>query len=521
MNRRDLLLLFALGLIIPLIVAYFQPYPGYLDADYYFAGGLQLAQGKGFTEPYLWNYLDDPQTLPHPSHAYWMPLASLLTALGMWLTGQTTYASGRLLFLLIAALIPPLTATLAFTFSHRRALALTSGLLAVFPVFHLPFMPVPDNFGTFMLLGGLYFLLFPHEDTPPWRFALLGLLAGFFTLARNDGLLWLALTLLVALWFARQQASLGRQLSSFVTFSLFTLIGFLLVMAPWYARNFSIYGSPMPPGTSRTLWLTRYDETFIYPPTQLTPQHLLVSGWAAILKVRLWALNQNIQSGFAAHGAIILFPFIVVGAWGYRSDRRVRLAVLAWLILFFVMTVIFPFAGARGAFFHAGAALQPLWWSLAPLGLEIAVAAARQRGWFTPQAFLIFRIVLVQIVIILSIYVCWMRLFKLGWGEGEQYYPAIEQRLQTLGIQPGEPVMVLNPPAYYLTTGRSAIVQPYGEPQIILTVAQRFGVRFFVFESSGKLPPVSPLYENPQAFDHFRYLGEVDGARIFQIQPAP
>lgn len=525
MSRRDLFLLFLLGLIIPLFVAQFQPYPGYLDADYYFAGGLQLAQGRGFTEPYLWNYLDDPQGLPHPSHSYWMPLASIVAALGMWLTGQSTYASGRLFFLLIAALIPPLTATLAFTFSHRRSLAWTSGLLAVFPVFHLPFMPVPDNFGIFMLLGGLYFLLFPKEEDNghnlTGRFLLLGILAGFFALARSDGLLWLGLTFLLACWHACRQNSLTQRISSLAIFTFVALFGFLLVMGPWYARNFSIYGAPMPPGTSRTLWLTRYDETFIYPASLLTPQHLLASGWNAILKVRLWALNQNIQSGFAAHGAIILFPFIVVGAWLFRADRRVRWGVLAWLILFGVMTLVFPFAGARGAFFHAGAALQPLWWSLAPLGLEATVAAARKRGWFTPHAFLIFRIILIQIVIMLSIYVCWLRLFKLGWGEGEQYYAAIEQRLQTLGIQPNEPVIVLNPPAYYLTTGRPAIVQPYGDPQTILSVAERFGARFFVFESSGKLPPVSPLYENPQAFEPFHYLGEVDGARIFQIETSP
>jgi hypothetical protein len=52
--------LFLLGLAVALGTASLQELPGYLDSDYYFVGGLQLVEGKGFSEPFLWNYLDDP-----------------------------------------------------------------------------------------------------------------------------------------------------------------------------------------------------------------------------------------------------------------------------------------------------------------------------------------------------------------------------------------------------------------------------------------------------------------------------
>ena len=55
MTFRNYFFLFFLGLAIPFGIAQFQPNPGYLDSDYYFAGGIQLAMGRGFTEPYLWN----------------------------------------------------------------------------------------------------------------------------------------------------------------------------------------------------------------------------------------------------------------------------------------------------------------------------------------------------------------------------------------------------------------------------------------------------------------------------------
>ena len=83
MSRWYLFFLAALGLAVYLLVAVFQHTPGYMDAEYYYAGGLRLAGGDGFTEPFIWNYLDNPPGLPHPSHTYWMPLASLVAYLGI------------------------------------------------------------------------------------------------------------------------------------------------------------------------------------------------------------------------------------------------------------------------------------------------------------------------------------------------------------------------------------------------------------------------------------------------------
>jgi hypothetical protein len=166
MTSRDLLILFFLGFAVPLAIAQFQSLPGYMDADYYYGGGLQLAQGNGFTEPYLWNYLSDPQGLPTPSHAYWMPLASLLAAAGMWITGQTTFASARLGFILLAAFVPLLTATLAFRLTSNRTLSLLSGLLACFPIYYAPFLPVTDNYAITMLLGASFFYPFHLHAYP-------------------------------------------------------------------------------------------------------------------------------------------------------------------------------------------------------------------------------------------------------------------------------------------------------------------------------------------------------------------
>src|SRR4030066_516223 len=101
MTRETLLLLLVISLLLLVVMGKFEFSPGYMDAEYYFAGGLRLAQGYGFTEEILWNYLDDPTGLPHPSHVYWMPLTSILAAIGMVLTGMNIFSAGRTIFMLI------------------------------------------------------------------------------------------------------------------------------------------------------------------------------------------------------------------------------------------------------------------------------------------------------------------------------------------------------------------------------------------------------------------------------------
>ena len=236
MNWRNYLLLALLGFFLAFGVAQFQHFPGYLDSDYYFAGGIQLAQGKGFTEPYLWNYLDNPQGLPHPSHAYWMPLSSIIAAAGMWLMHQTTYNAGRLGFLLLAALVPVVTAALAYNFSKRRDLAFVSGLLAVFSIYYVPFLPVTDNYDPYLVLGGLYFLTIGSNKK--YSYFLLGLLAGLLTLARSDGLLWLGLAFLLIFYRFILDKKAGSASINFILASA----GFLLIMGPWFWRNYSVTG---------------------------------------------------------------------------------------------------------------------------------------------------------------------------------------------------------------------------------------------------------------------------------------
>jgi hypothetical protein len=96
MKLWEYLILFGLGLALVMGIGALQPAPGYMDADYYYAGGIQLASGGKLEEPFLWNYLDNPVGLPHPAFTYWMPLPAVVAAAGIYLTGEFDFGSARL-----------------------------------------------------------------------------------------------------------------------------------------------------------------------------------------------------------------------------------------------------------------------------------------------------------------------------------------------------------------------------------------------------------------------------------------
>ncbi len=520
MWRRAYFWLWLFGLGVALGIASQQPYPGYMDAAYYFGGGLQLVRGAGFNEPYIWSYLDDPAGLPHPSHGYWMPLASILSALGMWLTGHQTFFGGRLPFILLTSLIAPLTFRLSLALDQNRQRAWLAGLLALFSGYYASFLPTTDNFSPYMVLGAAYFLLLVPSQTgklTAWRSFLVGVVVGLLNLARSDGALWLPMTW-IAIWMSHGAG--GRRGISFwkgvLQDSAVVLVGYLSIMGPWYLRNLRVYGAIFSPAPRRALWLRLYNETFVYPPDILSPQHLFGAGWQAILQARLWALWENAQTAFAGQGLIVLFPLILIGIWKYREDVRVRVGVWGWLGIYLILSLLFPFAGARGGFFHAGAMVQPLWFALTPSGLDVLLAwAARRRGWYLPQAQRVFRSAMVLIVAILTAYLVWFRVIRLGWGEGEQYYPQVEQFLVQSGAAPHDVIMVLNPPAYFIMTGRSAVVAPYADVQVLMQIARRYNVRYLVLE-----PDASglPFYQQVDGNPSFHYLGTIENLRIFKIR---
>jgi hypothetical protein len=318
-------------------------------------------------------------------------------------------------------------------------------------------------------------------------------------------------------------ASKGFGIKSLLISLCLCMIGFLMIISPWVLRNLSYFGSVIAPGSSRAIWLTDYDDLFIYPASQLTYKRWIDTGLIEILRTRGWAFGLNLMSSFAVQGAILLSPLIAVGMWVKRRDWRVSLGALAWLSILLIMTLIFPFQGARGGFFHAGAALQPLFWALVPVGLMSFVKwGERNRRWHKERALRVFSTGLVAILILMTFFSTWQRLkgrdsSAPAWGETEMAYPQVEEFLSDLNASPGSIVMVNNPPGYYVMTGRPAIVIPDGDLNTSIQAGKRYSASYLILDENHP-QGLKKLFEDPKDYPGLTYLDSLGKMRVFLLE---
>jgi hypothetical protein len=341
--------------------------------------------------------------------------------------------------------------------------------------------------------------------------AALGILAGGIHLARAEGLLWIVLAA-GALWISGQ-----REPSPYLAL----LIGYLVVFGPWMGRNLLVFGDPLGPSGLQPLWLTEYNQLFIYPPEKLNFATWWASGLGEILRVRFWALKVNIGTAVVVQGGIFLVPLIIWGGIKKRKSIRVKVGVLAWVILFLTMTWIFPFQGARGAFFHAGAVLQPLFWALAALGFQELISwGTRQRRWAADQAQKILGAGFLLILIILSLLIVKQRVIGSNWrqptwNEYHLDYQRVEEALIETGVRDNQPVMVKNPPAYYLVSQRSAVPIPYGGLKAVGLAAEQFNISYLILEKDHP-DSLDGLYSHPGSDRVWELVFEIKDIRVFQ-----
>ncbi len=519
MSIRNYLILFIFSLAIAVSIASAQSTSGYMDADYYYATGIQLAEGKGFTEPFLWNYLDNPSGFPHPSHAYWMPLASILSAIGIRLAPGFGFDSAQMAFILLSALVPLITASLAYSLTSRRDLAIISALLALFSGYYAPFLTTTDTFSIYMLLGGSFFLTLNISKT--WLKAIaLGLIAALLHLSRADGAIWLVIAVisLITLHSSRYP------LSSFIVPLFFLFFAYFLLVTPWLLRNVNAFGTPLAPGGDQMLWLTSYDQIFSYPAGALSVESWLASGWGEIIKARLWAVKMNLGTTLGVQGGVILLPFIIWGGWKERKEQMVYIGLFAWATTFIVMTIIFPFAGARGGFFHSGAALQPLWWALAPIGLEQAIKwIAKKRRWRVREARQVFLAGLVGMSVLLTGAILWGRVLsptaqEQAQNKGVPLYTSIEKIISAQDGNDERAVIVSNPPGYFLASERYALALPDGDAQTVLKIAERYNAGYLILEEGGVTEGLLPIFDARETEEQIIFLTQIEGAKIFVIE---
>ena len=499
--RRDLLTLFLLALAVNSLAAVFVVRPAFsMDAHYYFGGALQLARGHGFTEPYVWNYLSPVHSLPGPSHVYWMPLTSLVAApfialaellAGRALPNDTLFRAAQVPMVLAASALPLLSYTVARQTTGLRRHALAAALVTLFSAYYFSNWPNTDAFALYALTAAGAMFLGVRPATRHMSLAV-GLLCGLAHLARADGML--VLLCLILFIIVRRTAP-----TPLVTRHLATLLtGYFIIMAPWLLRNWLAVGAPLAPGGTRALWLTNYNDLFVYDPAVLTFERFAAQGWGAIALQKWEALLVNVQSFIATQTNIFGLPLVVIGWWRLRTHRLYQLVLLYGLALLAAMSFAFTFPGPRGGFFHSAAALLPSVWPAVLVGLDAVVdfIARYLRHWKPEKSKPVFTALLVLGAVALTIVVSWGKLI----GADPRNPPSAQADVIYAEIGPALPrdavVAVNNPPAFYYFTGLPAIVIPNGTPDTLVRAMDDFGARWLVLDGN-IVPELWPLYANP------------------------
>ncbi len=504
---RDALLVLMLALAVRLALALPQTQPGYMDAYYYTVGAQQLANGRGFTEPFIWNYLDDPQGLPRPSHQYWMPLASILAALSMW-AGGASFRAAQIPFVLLSALLPVIAYGLAWQTSANRRHAWAVALFAIFSGFFVPFWSSPETFAPFAVFGSvcLWATAPLHRREPrEIRWGLIaGLCAGLAHLTRADGVLLLLPALVMPiLHCAREGWDRAHEgdprahegAPTWVVRSwLWVIWGYAMVIGPWLLRNWTVTGRWLSVAGTQTIFLTDYDDLYSFGKT-LDLSTYLAWGWPNILRSKLDGLWSNLLTLIAVDGLVFLAPLAALGLWLRRRERVFQAAMIYGAALYLAMSLVFTFPGVRGGMFHSSAALLPFISSAAMIGLDAMVdwIAARRATWNAAAARRMFTWGLVTLAILMSgsLYLSRLR----GWNQADAVYRAIGARLSH---EAAAVVMVNNPPGYVYHTGQSAIALPNGDVETLLAAARRFGARWIVLDAN-RPAELAGLYEQPQS----------------------
>ena len=509
--RWWLVALGAVGLLTAFAQSRFVTQPGYMDACYAYNGGYAIAAGQGWNDSYLWNYLDDPTTIPHPAHTYWMPLPSFVAALGLWL-GGLTFRGAQVPFIILAAALPPLAGLAGWVLTRDDRRALLAGLLAAFTGFYTAYTTTTDGFPLYALIATGVFLL-TGEALAQRRADLwlaVGGLLGFAHLTRADGLLLLAVVL-AFVWAQVPRRNPSdppavmprRAAGSRVVAVGLILVGYLAISGIWFVRNQLILGTLFPGGGLRTLWLTEYDEFFHYPASDLGLPHLLASGWPAVLRARGAALLENLQTMAVVQGWVVLAPFVLAGLWHLRSRRDVQLAVGYLIALFAAMTLAFPWPGARGGYFHSSAAFIPFLAAAASVGIGRSVQwVANRRGWVLSQATAVFDGAAVVLAVGVTVFLFAGRVIGTGqggvaWSRQDHAYAEAGTLIRADG-SPAPVVAVNNPPCFYYQAMLPAVVIPHGGPSALEAVVRRYGVTHVIVDRN--LPnDLAPSFEGEKA----------------------
>jgi hypothetical protein len=499
--------LFVLAMAVRAVVFGLHPDAAYPDSYYYVDVARALHAGQGFNIDFIWSFVDvggripAHPILPIPSNAHWMPLAAIIQLPTMWLLGPTPLASA-IPFAIFGSLAAPMTWLLAREIGCSPRVALLAGIAVAVPAAATLFMAQPDNLALYQPLGtAVLWLTVRGLKGRRGSYALAGLVVGLATLARNDGVLLGAVVGLAFVWDRgrvwRDSRSNGSRVPAIPWRYAFACFGlFLIVMAPWYARQLAVFGSLSPSSTSgRILLIATYEQmNSVTGDTSLAG--FLGQGVGPLLQSRVLGLVSALQIYFVIAIPIVLAPFVLIGAWARRHSLDFGPFFVYAALLFAASGLLFAVHVPYGTFLHSAVAMVPLTFILAFEGAVLASRwAARHRpAWTEEGAARLFLVVAAASVVLNA--AAFTAMAIPSWNADRDARVATAGALDAAGAPQTDLLLSADPGGFKYFTGRGGVVTPNDSLEVIRQVAADYDIRWLVLERAHLVQPMFPVIES-------------------------
>jgi len=509
-SRREAWLT-AIGLVlvavaVRVVAAALTPFPRPEDTAYYVGVARNLVEGRGLVSDALWSFQTPPLVFPRPAFEVWLPLPSLLDAIPIALSGarapiplETAMRASQVVSVVLGALLVVLAWRLAADVAaerglpsgRARTLAIGTGLTAAV---YLPLVlhsALPDSTMPFGVLALAACLLMTRVLRDPRgarpsdaRLIALGVLLGATALTRNEAV-WLALAWLLLAWRRREEGRATR-----VRMVGVVAVVSLVVFAPWAARDWIEFGSPLPgQAAANALSVTGFDIfAWNHPPTL---SRYLDLGMGRLVELRITGLGHNLGNVLLFLGIPISLIGLVALPWQAR-DRTLRPLLILSVATFLATSLLFPVATTWGTFLHAAAPVHVLLIVSALGALDAAIAAVGRRlGWTRPVAWLggllgVFGSLLFTVALLPG--------FGGGSRAAQGTYQVLAEQMAAIGAPfDGSAPVIHDFPIWLAESERvPALALPDESPADVLDLATRFGARWLIVANPehGRWPAV-------------------------------